>query len=212
MDISSGGTRRFDPTGSSYAEWIPRTDNREWNDYLAALAAVADRRTAELGRAAADDPPAWAVAALGPVPDDRTERDEWEERAGVVAAYRELRGHDEADDSLGAAPKAGQVEQYAAYRAAWRALGRPEIDRATHELSDGQLRMRVRGWEREQAWGPRYVGHELAGARQAATHHHQTAALRRAAADADAVCPTPPTLLVRTTRQACTELDGGIRA
>ena len=87
-------------------------------------------------------------------------------------------------DALGAAPKAGQVEQYAAYRAAWRALGRPEVDRATHELSDGQLRMRVRGWQREQAWGPRYVGHELAGTHQAAAHHHQTAALRRAEADA----------------------------
>jgi hypothetical protein len=75
------------------------------------------------------------------------------------------------------------LEQYAAYRAAWHALGRPEIDRATHELSDAQLRMRVRAWDREQAWGPRYVGHELAGTRQAATHHHQTAALRRASAD-----------------------------
>ena len=56
--------------------------------------------------------------------------------------------------------------------------------RSPLKLSDGQLRMRVRGWEREQAWGPRYVGHELAGTRQAATHHRQTAALRRAEADA----------------------------
>jgi hypothetical protein len=182
--ITDGGTRRFDPTGSSYAEWAPRTDNPEWNDYLAALAAAADQRTAELGRAAADDPPAWAIEALGPVPDNRTERDEWEERAAVVAAYRELRGHDDDADALGAAPTAGQVEQYAAYRAAWRALGRPEVDRATHELSDGQLRMRICGWQREQAWGPRYVGHELAGTHQAAAHHHQTAALRRAEADA----------------------------
>ena len=169
---------------ASYAEWTPRTDSPEWNDYIAALAAAADRQTAELGRAAADNPPAWAVDALGPVPDDRTERDEWEERAGVVAAYRELHGHDDQAEPLGSAPKAGQVEQYAAYRAAWRALGRPQIDQATHEVTDGRLRIRVRAWEREQAWGPRCVGHELAGTRQAATHHHQTAALRRAEADA----------------------------
>jgi hypothetical protein len=181
--ITDGGTRRFDPVGSTYADWAPRTDNPEWKDYLAALAAAADQRAAELGRAAATDAPAWAVKALGPVPDDRTERDSWEERAGVVAAYRELRGHDDSADALGAAPKAGQVEQYAAYRAAWRALGRPEVDQATHELSDGQLRMRVRGWQREQAWGPRYVGQELAGTHQAAAHHRQTAALRRAEAD-----------------------------
>src|SRR6202042_2028493 len=87
---------------------------------------------------------------------DLVERAAWQERAGVVAAYRELRGHDDHADALGAAPKAGQVEQYAAYRAAWRALGRPEVDQALHEKSDGQLRMRVRAWQREQAWGPRY--------------------------------------------------------
>ena len=183
--ITDGGTRRFDPVGSTYADWTPHTDHAEWNDYLAALAAAADQRAADLGRAAAADPPAWAVEALGPVPDDLTARTAWQERAGVVAAYRELRGHDDDQaDALGSAPKAGQVEQYAAYRAAWRALDRPEVDRATHEQSDGQLRMRVRAWQREQAWGPRYVGQELAGTRQAATHQRQTAALRHAEAQA----------------------------
>ena len=54
-----------------------------------------------MGRAAAADPPAWAVEALGPVPNARTERDDWEERAGVVAAYCELRGHDYSGDALG---------------------------------------------------------------------------------------------------------------
>ena len=41
------------------------------------------------------------VEALGPVPNARTERDDWEERAGVVAAYCELRGHDDSGDALG---------------------------------------------------------------------------------------------------------------
>lgn len=83
-------------------------------------------------------------------------------------------------DPLGPAPQPGQVEQFAAYRAAWRALGRPETDREELELSDGQLRMRVRAAERETRWAPRYVGNELAGTRQAAEHHRHTAALRRA--------------------------------
>lgn len=187
--ITDGGNRRFDPIGSTHAEWVPRTDSPEWNGYLAALAAAADQRAAELGRAAAHEVPEWAVAALGPVPADLVERAAWQERAGVVAAYRELRGHDDQSDALGQAPKAGQVEQYAAYRAAWRALGRPEVDRAIHEKTDGQLRMWVRAWQREQAWGPRYVGHELAGTRQAAAHQHQTAALRRAEPTRP---PTPP--------------------
>ena len=111
---------------------------------------------------------------------------EWEHRAGLVAAYRELRGHDDPTDALGPAPQPGQVEAYAAYRAAWRALGRPEIDREELELSDGQLRIRIRAYEREAAWAPRYVGNELAGTHQAAAHHRQTAALRAAEAAAAA--------------------------
>jgi hypothetical protein len=99
-----------------------------------------------------------------------------------VAAYRELRGHDDPVDALGPAPKPGQVEAYAAYRGAWRALGRPEVEREKLELSDGQLRIRVRAWDREKTWGPRYVGNELAGTRQAAATHRQTAALRAAEA------------------------------
>ena len=99
------------------------------------------------------------------------------------SSYREARGHDDPDDALGSAPQPGQVEQFAAYRAAWRDLGRPEIDREHLELSNGQLRMRVRAYDRELAAAPRYVANELAGTRQAADEHRQTAALRRAEAE-----------------------------
>ncbi len=103
---------------------------------------------------------------------------------GRVAAYREMRGHDDPDDALGPAPQSGQVEEFAAYRSAWRTLGRPEIDREHLELSNGQLRARVRAYQRELAAAPRYVANELAGTRQSAAAHQQTAALRRAEADA----------------------------
>ena len=102
---------------------------------------------------------------------------------GTVAAYRELTGHDDDATALGPPPKPGQVEAYAAWRAAWRALGRPEADRDELEMSDGQLRVRVRAYEREKAWAPRYVANELAGTRQAADNHRQTAALRTAEAE-----------------------------
>jgi len=177
--------RRFDPVGEAWSSWTPQTDNREWSTYLDALAAEADRRAAALGRATADERPAWALEALGPVPvEPGPARDEWEQQAGLVASYRELRGHDDAVEALGPAPKPGQVEAYAAYRAAWRALGRPEIEREETEMSDGQLRMRIRAWERDQAWGPRFVGNELAGTHQAAATHRQTAALHAAEAGA----------------------------
>jgi hypothetical protein len=130
--------------------------------------------------------PVWAVDTLGTPPNEDVQRVQWERRAAAVAAYRELSGHAGDADALGPAPKPGQVEAYAAYRAVWRALGRPEVHREESELSDGQLRMRVRAWEREKPWAPRYVGNELAGTRQAAVHHHQTAAFRAAEADAAA--------------------------
>jgi len=176
--------RRFDPVGETWADWRPRTDNPEWNTYLAALAKAADQRVADLGQDAGRQVPVWAVEVFGPVPADLAERGNWERQAGMVAAYRELRGHDDPTDALGPAPQPGQVEQYAAYRAAWRTLGRPEIDREELEMSDGQLRVRVRAHDREAAWAPRYVGNELAGTHQAAATHRQTATLRAAEAAA----------------------------
>ncbi|MGD9525165.1 MAG: MobF family relaxase [Pseudonocardia sp.] len=174
---------RFDPAGETWADWTPRIDDPDWQHYLDQLAAAANRRAAQLGAEAAEIAPAWAVAAFGEVPDDPTARDLWIDDVGRVAAYREIRGHDSDADALGPAPKPGQVEQFAAYRAAWSALGRPEIDREELELSDGQLRVRIRAAEREAAWAPRYVGNELAGTRQAAATHRQTAALRAAEAE-----------------------------
>jgi hypothetical protein len=50
-------------------------------------------------------------------------------------------------------------------------------------MSTAQHLARIRADERERAWAPRYVGNELAGTRQAADHHRQTATLRRAEAD-----------------------------
>lgn len=182
--ITDHNTRRFDPIGSSWADWLPRTDSPAWDNYLAALAAAADERTAQLGREAAEQPPAWAVETLGPVPTDAANRAEWERRAGIVASYRELRGHTDDTDALGRPPATGrQTEAYAAYRAAWDALGRPQVQQAEHEMSNGQHRVRIRAWQRERAIAPRYVGNELAGTRQAAAHHHQTATLRTAEAD-----------------------------
>jgi hypothetical protein len=184
--ITAGNTRRFDPVGDTWTDLIPQVEHPEWRDYLVALATAADERAADLAADLVKAPPSWALNALGPVPDHLTERQGWQQRAAVVTGYRELRRHDDEADALGPAPKPGQVEAYAAYRAAWRALGRPEIDRTEHEMTDGALRSRIRAWEREQTWAPRYVGNELAGTRQTSDTHRQTAALRDAEAAAAA--------------------------
>src|SRR5439155_1619526 len=102
-------------------------EDPQWQAYLASLAADADSRRVDLGRATSEEPPQWALEAFGPVPDeaDVDNRREWEERAGTVAAHRELTSHDDATSALGPAPTHGQVEQYASWRAAWHALGAP---------------------------------------------------------------------------------------
>jgi hypothetical protein len=174
----------LDPVGDSYRDWVPRVEDPQWRHYLDQLANAADARRHDLGREVADGKPQWAIEALGPVPADPGERPEWVDRAGIVAAHRELTGHDDPAAALGAPPKPGQVEAYASWRAAWRALGRPEADRDEIEMTDGQLRLRIRAHQREETWAPRYVANELAGTTQAAARQRTTAALRAAEAGA----------------------------
>lgn len=174
----------LEPVGDSHADWVPAVDDPAWQQHLVDLAQAADCRRDELGAATARQAPQWAVEALGAVPDDPAERRAWVERAGIIAAYRELTGHDDDADALPSPPKRGQVEAYASWRAAWRALGRPEVQRAEAEMSDGQLRVRVRAYAREKAWEPPYVAHDLSGTTQAADRYRQTAEIRAAEAAA----------------------------
>jgi len=172
----------LDPVGDSYRDWIPRVDDPQWRQYLEQLAAAADTRREALGEQVAEAQPQWAIEALGPVPADADERQEWAEKAGIVAAHRQLTRHDDSTTALGAPPKPGQVEAYASWRAAWRALGRPEADRDEIEMTDGQLRLRIRAYERETTWAPRYVANDLAGTTQSTEQYRHTAALRAAEA------------------------------
>lgn len=169
----------LDPIGDTFAERIPKVDSPQWQAYLTTLARAADDRRSELGRAAAADAPVWAVETLGvpPAPNQADALTAWEERAASVAAYREIVEHDDETDPLGPPPKPGQIETYAAWRSAWRALGRPEADRAEAEMSTGQLRVRIRAYDREKTWEPDYVVDQLAGTRQAADRHRQDATL-----------------------------------
>ncbi|MGH3460719.1 MAG: MobF family relaxase, partial [Kribbellaceae bacterium] len=64
----------LDPVGDGYAKRIPVVEDPQWRGYLAALAAAADERCDDLGEQTAAQAPAWAVEALGPVPDDEVAR------------------------------------------------------------------------------------------------------------------------------------------
>ena len=61
-------------------------------------------------------------------------------------------GTADAADPLGAAPARGLVEKAALFRAAHEALRLVDAGAEEADLSDGQLRVRVRAAEREQAW------------------------------------------------------------
>ncbi len=165
--ISAQLRRDPDEVVSSFADLIPRTMTDEQRQRLQTLADVADDRRRELGADTAELGPQWAVEALGPVPDDPVARAEWEHSAGWAAAHREAAGHTDEADALGDRPPAGLAEQRATWAAAHAALNLPDGGGDEHDLTDGQLRVRVRAFEHEEAWAPRWVGDELAATHQA---------------------------------------------
>jgi conjugative relaxase-like TrwC/TraI family protein len=173
------------PVGTGWSDRVPADVPAEWREHLETLAELADTRRDELGSKVAEERPQWAVEALGPVPEDTFERLEWERQAGTVAAYRELRGEEDEARAIGPAPKVHDTEDRAAWHAAWTALGRPEADAEEAEMSDGQLRCRVRAYDREETWSPEYVADKLGEVSQAEARERTEATLSEAAGRAD---------------------------
>jgi conjugative relaxase-like TrwC/TraI family protein len=172
------------PTADTYTDMVPAVERADWRDRLRQLAEAADTRRAELGAQAAQQAPAWAVENLGPVPTDPAARQAWQDRAGLVAAARELAGHDDLTTALGPPARAGQPEHYAAWHGAWTALGRPEAGHDETDLTDGQLRIRVRALQRETNWEPAYVGESVTAATLTADARRRDATLAAARAAA----------------------------
>jgi conjugative relaxase-like TrwC/TraI family protein len=216
--------RNLEPVGESFASWVPATDDPALAAQLDQIAKAGDDRLEQLGAELAADPSSWATHVLGEPPAadiDPTGHADWTKRAGTIAAHREIAGLDAPPsvwaelgasheqvyaDLLGPAPHARQTEEHASWLAAWRASGQPDIDREEHGMSDGQLRMRVRAWEREKPWAPRRVDHHLAGTIQAAKHHRDTEQLRAAAAST-ATDPAERQQLTGEAREAAAVAD-----
>ncbi|OLT19361.1 hypothetical protein BJF78_36230 [Pseudonocardia sp. CNS-139] len=163
--------------------------DERWRVHLEQLADDADARRVELGQRTAHEQPGWAVEALGPVPEDPIARAQWEHRAGWAAAHRELVGHDDALDPLGAAPAAGLVEKHTMWRTAHEQLDLPDRGPDEAAMSDGQLRCRVAAWEREQTWAPRWVGDALAATSERLGKLRADVAVWRARAADDGALP-----------------------
>ncbi len=164
------------------------------------LAVRAQDRQHELGQAALETPPAWALAQLSPPPtydalaaqvdtgvpvpvgavdEVAAARVEWAQRAGAVAAYRELRGIAEDATSIGAAPSREQEFHRQMWTQAAEALG-PAADAGAVDyrtLADLDLYAVRERWTREQAWAPEYVAAEMRTAYELGREYREDAAL-----------------------------------
>jgi len=82
---------------------------------------------------------AWTTA-LGPVPDDPTERLEWTRRAGVIAGYREEQATAAPPSRSAPHLTLGHPRRGQSWLAAYEALGRPSEHRDVIAAGDGELR------------------------------------------------------------------------
>ena len=139
---------------------IPPTGSADLDRYLHELGQAMDDRIRRLGEHTTVTQPLWARQVLGPVPSDPLARLDWEQRAAVVAAYRERYGHAHPADPIGPAPAKTSPEARAAWQAAMNALGSVDgID--LRGCTDGDLWLRRGTYERETSWAPPHVAEEL---------------------------------------------------
>jgi hypothetical protein len=118
----------------AWSTQVPQTGDLERSRFLAQLAAVMDDRRRRIGEHAAASSLPWAVAALGPVPDEPAARLAWQQKAAAIGTYRELSGHDHPDDPVGPEPAANNPDLRAAWHAARAALT-PDHARASGTAS-----------------------------------------------------------------------------
>jgi hypothetical protein len=142
-----------------------------------------DARKHRIGHHAAQNPPPWAIVALGPVPEDPPDRMDWQRRTASIGAWRELSGHRDPADPIGPEPVPAAPDLRAAWHEALAALG-PADGPDVRGMPDGRLLHLRDTYPIETAWAPKWVGDELRQVR-AAAWEARLAGLR-AAAEADA--------------------------
>jgi hypothetical protein len=170
-----------------WADRVPQLLDPARQAYLAEIAAMMDDRKERLGKHAAQTTPAWAINALGPVPDASAARRDWERKASSIGVYREMFGYEHPDDPIGAEPCREAPEQRAAWREAFLALS-PADGPDVRAMPDGRLWLIRDTYTAETAWAPRHVGKELRLARLGAANADHSAV--RAAAEAYAARKT----------------------
>ena len=146
---------------------VPPVPDPERRAYLTQIAALMDARKDRIGEHAADNPPRWAITALGPVPTHPLDRLNWQKRAASIGAWRELSGHHDPADPIGPEPIAAAPDLRAAWHDAFAALG-PADGPDVRGMPDGLLLHLRDTYPIETAWAPKWVGDELRQVRAAA--------------------------------------------
>ena len=154
------------PAGPWSAQ-VPAIADPERRAFAAEIAAMMDARKDRIGEYAAEHAPPWAVAALGPVPEDPLDRLDWQRRAASIGAWRELSGHCDPADPIGPEPVAAAPDLRAAWHEALAALA-PADGPDVRGMPDGRLLHLRDTYPIETAWAPQWVGDELRQVRAAA--------------------------------------------
>lgn len=158
-----------------WSQRVPQTGDPELDQFIGELATAMDARQQRIGEHAAHTTPIWATRALGPVPAGPAARAGWQQRAGMLGAYREMFGYDHPGDAIGPEPAKTAPEARAAWHTAFAALGRVDgID--VRGLTDEQLALRRSTYLRETAWAPRYVADAIRLARKQEKHAREQSA------------------------------------
>ena len=146
---------------------VPAIADPERRAFAAEVAAMMDARKDRIGEYAAEHAPPWAVAALGPVPEDPLDRLDWQKRAASIGAWRELSGYSHPADPIGPEPVAAAPDRRAAWHEALAALG-PADGPDVRGMPDGRLLHLRDTYPIETAWAPQWVGDQLRQVRAAA--------------------------------------------
>jgi hypothetical protein len=102
---------------------VPVIADPERRAFVAEVAALMDARKGRIGEHAAGHALPWAINGLGPLPEDPADRQDWQQRASSIGAYRELSGYDHPADPIGAEPVTAAPDIRAAWHEALAARG-----------------------------------------------------------------------------------------